>query len=71
MQPQLTLEEFIKPFFLLKFWLMNCSVSLKVSLKSVSSIKKLAKSGFLEEQSLITPGILPMAESGRRLTSEN
>ena len=71
MQPQLTLEEFINPSFLFKFWLMNCSVSLKVSLKSVSSIKKWVKSGFLEEWSLITPGILPVVESGRRLISEN
>ena len=63
MQPQLTLEEFIKPSFLFKFWLMNCSVSLKVSLKSVSSIKNWVKSGFLEEWSLITPGILPVVES--------
>ena len=41
-----------------KFWIMNGSVSLKVPLKSVSSIKKWAKSGFLDEWSLITPGIL-------------
>ena len=43
--------------FLFKFWIMNCSVSLKVSLKSVSPNKKWAKSGFLEEWSLITPGV--------------
>ena len=43
MQPQLTLEEFRKPSFLFKFWLMNCIVSLKVPLKSVSSIKKIVK----------------------------
>ena len=54
MQPSLMLEEFMKPPFLFKFWLMNCSVSLKVSLKSVSSIKKWAKSEFLDEWSLIT-----------------
>ena len=46
--------------FLFKFWIMNCSVSSKVSLKSVSSIKKWAKSGFLDECYLIPPGILPM-----------
>ena len=40
--------------FLFQFWLMNCSVSLKVSLKSVSSIKNWAKSEFLDEWSLIT-----------------
>ena len=66
---KITKTVLFKPLF--KFTLISCSVSSKVSLKIVSSIKKWAKSGFVDEWSLITPGILPMVVSGRRLILEN
>ena len=65
------LEEFSKNYITLYLVDELQGVYSKVSLKSVSSIRKWARSGFHDEWSLITPAILPMVLSGRRLISEN